>query len=167
MHCYPGNASGNWVITDPCNGLWPVRRQAIAYTNTDSLSIGLTEKWFTKKLNPNTIFISREYNWKVSHIFTCVSVLNTLTHEKIFDNFEKCASVGTLSQFWKHCKALEDRVQKIESGDTLGFESMMTLWHESAFFMTRPMLGEIHGVLADSPHKGRVTRVLTFSLMLA
>ena len=36
-------ASGNWVSNGSDNGLSPVRRQAITWTNTDSLSIGFYE----------------------------------------------------------------------------------------------------------------------------
>ena len=43
-------ASGNWAIIGSCNGLSPVRCQAITWTNADLLSIGLlgtnfSESW--------------------------------------------------------------------------------------------------------------------------
>ena len=51
-------ASANWVSIGPGNGLSPVRRQAITWTNADLLSIGLLGTNFSEIRNGNTkIFI--------------------------------------------------------------------------------------------------------------
>ena len=57
-------ASVNWVSTVSDNGLAPVRRQAITWTNTDLLSIGPLETNFSEFVSKCKTFHSWKCIWK-------------------------------------------------------------------------------------------------------